>query len=140
MKTRLFTLTCLSLSLMIAMLTAGCGGSDSSDPTTPTLPYTLVEQSVNVAGGGGSANVSFSGNSGQQIRITLKAANTAMVPYGYLNYPDGAGTYHPANGSAQNGESSAELLLAKSGSYTLTVFDGTNQGGAVTVKVEVLAE
>lgn len=126
----------LSLCLVIVTGVFGCGGN--GDNGSPTAPGTvLVEENVVVGGGGGSVNVSFSSSSGQNIRITLTASNP-MEPYGYLTYPDGTGVDTPPNGMAQNGVNSSDITLNQTGTYTLTVFDGANQGGTVNVKVEVL--
>jgi hypothetical protein len=136
MKARSFLLFLLSFCLVFTMILAGCG--DDDDNGSPTAPgTTLVDQSVTVAGGGGSAEVSFSANNGQKIRITLTASSD-MQPYGYLTYPNGTGEYYPDLQTAQNGMNSIELTLNQTGAYALAIMDGTNRGGAVQVKVEIL--
>ena len=136
MKSKSVVFMFLSLCVVVAMGYFGCG--DGSENASPTVPETvLVDETVTVGSGGGSANVSFSGSSGQNIRITLTAASS-MGPYGYLGYPDGTGVYSPQNGMSQNGINSSEVTLNQTGTYTLKVFDGTNRSGAVSVKVEVL--
>jgi hypothetical protein len=99
----------------------------------------LVQQAVTVAGGGGGANVTFSGNNGWSIRITLTASKRTTVPYGFLECQSGTGVYQPPQETASNGQNSVVLTLTQTGTYTLTVFDGANQGGTVSVKVERLA-
>ncbi len=127
----------LSVCVVLTIGLFGCNGGSSS---SPTFPMVLIEQSVTVAAGGGGADVVFSGSNGQIIRITMKAATNSMEPYGYLTNPDGAtGEYYPPLGSAQNGQSSAEVTLTQTGSYNLTVYDGSNQGGIIVVTIERLS-
>jgi len=95
----------------------------------------LVDQAVTVPGGGGNAEVSFNGTNGQRIQIDLTASNADMQPYGSLQYPDGTSVYNPPINTAANGANKAEITLNQSGGYTLTVFDGSNQGGTVSVKI-----
>lgn len=99
----------------------------------------LVSSTVTVGSGGGGAEVKFTAKRGQRIRIHLKALETGMEPYGYLESASG-GEYHPANDTGRNGENSWEGKVADTGSYTLTVFDGTNRGGPVAVTVEEPAQ
>ncbi len=134
MKTQSFLLCLLGFCLVFIMILAGCGDGDSS----PTGPGTvLVERDVTVPGGGGSTDVTFSGRSGQNIRITL-TGSVPMEPYGYLTYPNGTGEYYPPVQTAQNGSNLLDLTLNQRGRYTLSIMDGSNQGGTVHVKVEVL--
>ena len=136
MRKQLCLLISFSLCIVLVMVFSGCAGDD--DNGSPTSPGTvLVERDVTVPGGGGTADVTFSGSSGQNIRITLTASPN-VEPYGYLTYPDGEGEYYPELQTAQNGANSVELTLNQTGTYTLGIMDGTNQGGTVHVKVEVI--
>ena len=136
MKKNSRLLVLFSLCLVCVMMLSGCNGDDNSSPTGPGT--VLLEQDVTVPGGGGvSGEVTFSASSGLTIRITLTASNT-MQPFGYLTFPNGQGGYYPANETAQNGMNTVDLLLTQGGTYRLTVMDGTNIGGTVHVKVEVI--
>ena len=95
----------------------------------------LVNQTVTVPGGGGNAEVSFTASNGGRIQIVLTASNAGMQPYGNLQYPDGTSRYSPPIDTAANGANQAEIPLNQSGQFTLTVFDGSNQGGSVFVKI-----
>ena len=133
----------LSRLLMIfglwAMVVAGlCGCGDDNSDGTLALPAVLVQQTVTVPGGGKGANVTFSGRNGRRIRIMLTATKSTMTPYGFVECQPGTGTYQPPQESAANGQNSAVMTLIQTGTYTLTVFDGANEGGAVSVKVERL--
>ncbi len=118
-------------------------------PTQPSGPQpgvqgpapsegTLIDKTVTVSGNGGSAEVSFNASSGQKIQILLSTSNSSMQPYGYLQYPDGTSMYNPPINTAKNGTNQAEVVLNQAGQYTLTLFDGSNQGGTVSVKIVVL--
>jgi hypothetical protein len=115
----------------------GCGKGGPPGPAA--APTVLVQQTVTVAGGGGGATVTFAGTSGWSIRITLAAANNTSVPYGFLECRAGTGVYQPPQETASNGHNSVTLTLTQTGTHTLTVFDATNHGGAVAVKVERLS-
>ena len=128
----------LGVCVMVAAGLLGCGGTSTS-PEKPTFPAVLAEKTLTVAGGGGGANVTFAGSSGWNIRITLTAAPNTMMPYGFLECQSGTGTYRPPEESAKNGQNSDVVTLAQTGTYTLTVFDGENKGGTVSVKVERLS-
>ena len=95
-------------------------------------------QMVTVGAGGGFGAVSFSASSGQTIRVTLTAVQASMDPYASLQAPDGSADYVPPLGSAVNGTNTAQEALTQTGTYTLVIFDGSNQGGNVTVRVERL--
>jgi uncharacterized protein YegP (UPF0339 family) len=136
MKKKSRLLTVLSLCLVSVMVLANCNGDGGSSPSGPGT--VLLDKNVTVASGGGSAEVRFSASNGQTIRITLTATSN-MEPYGYLTYPNGTGEYYPDLQTAQNGVNSIELTLNQTGAYELTIMDGSNQGGAVHVKVEVLS-
>ncbi len=102
-------------------------------------PKILVNQVVNVPGGGGGGEVSFYATSGQTIRITLTAAQTSMLPYGHLETPDGSGEdYLPPLETASNGSNTIQVTLTQTVTYRLVIFDGSNEGGNVTVRVELL--
>jgi hypothetical protein len=98
----------------------------------------LVDQTVTIPGGGGSAEVTFTATGSQRIQITLTASNAGMQPYGNLQYPDGTSQYNPPIDTAANGANKTEISLDQSGQFSLTVFDGSNQGGSVSVKVAIL--
>ena len=97
-----------------------------------------MDQTVTLPGGGGSADLSFTASSGQRLQIVLTASNPGMQPYGNLQYPDGTSQYNPAINTAANGANQAEVSVNQSGQFSLTVFDGSNQGGSVSVKVTSL--
>ena len=63
-----------------------------------------------------------------------------MQPYGNLQYPDGTSQYSPPINTAANGANKIETLLNQSGQFSLTVFDSSNQGGTVSVKVGIAVE
>ena len=125
-----------SLWAMVAAGLGGCGEDNSRGALA--LPEVLVQQTVTVARGGGGANVTFTGRKGCRIRIMLTATKSTMTPYGFVECQPGTGMYQPPQESAANGQNSAVVTLTQTGTYTLTVFDGANEGGAVSVKVERL--
>lgn len=98
----------------------------------------LVNKTVTIAGGGGGAELSFNASTGQKISITLKAANTSMEPYGYLEYPGGSADYYPSLDTVKNAANTIEIRLNRTGQYNFTIFDGSNQGGDVLVKITIL--
>jgi hypothetical protein len=98
----------------------------------------LVNKVVNVGGGGGYGSVSFNATAGQAIRITLTGAQASMEPYGNMENPDGSGFDAPPLSTASNGSNTGQVTLTQTGTYTLVIFDGSNAGGNVTVKVERL--
>ena len=130
MRTK-FGLGTLAVCLVLAAVTLSCGLGSSGAKI-------LVEKETEVPGGGNTAEVVFNGEKGQRILITLEAASSPVEPYGYLTYPDGSGDYVPIIDTIKEGKNSAEITLNQSGAYTLAVMDGSNQGGAVKIKVEVL--
>jgi len=132
------SLLVLNLCMTVGIALCGCGGKNKA-PATPAFPLVLAERTVAVAGGGGGANVAFSGNKGWSIRITLTATDSATVPYGFLESEPGTGVYQPPQDTARNGHNSVVLTLSQTGAYTLTVFDATNRGGTVSAKVERLS-
>jgi hypothetical protein len=119
------------LALFIAPAMTGCSSSD--DGGTATV---LLETDVTVPAGGGSATVFFQGASGQRVRITLSGPASTQ-PYGYLEPPGGTASYTPPN-SGSSGSNEAEVDLAVTGQFSLTIFDGANAGGVISVKVALL--
>ncbi len=105
--------------------------------TTPAQNI-LVDQGVVVPAGGNTAEVVFSAGQGQRIRISLQAKDKALQPYGYLTFPDGDGKYLPLLDHSQEGSNTGEIVLPQAGDYTLAVMDGSNLGGQVTLKIEIL--
>lgn len=95
----------------------------------------LVDRTVTVAGGGGGVERSFNASSGQRIRIVLPASTASMQPYGHLQYPSGTSTYSPPLETAAGGANKIEVTLNQSGAYVLTIFDGSNQGGTVSLRI-----
>ncbi len=94
-----------------------------------------IDQKVNIPGGGGSTEIAFDISSGQWVHIQLTAGNPGMQPYGSLQYPDGISQDLPSLETAANGTNQIDILLTDNGRYTLTLFDGSNQGGPVSVKI-----
>jgi DNA-binding protein YbaB len=99
------------------------------------LEPVLFDQSVMVPGGGGFTEISFIVSNEQRILIVLTASSPAMQPYGSLQYPDGTSLDNPPINTTANGMNRVEIILNQSGQYSLTVFDGSNQGGMVSVKI-----
>jgi hypothetical protein len=130
MRTKI-SLSTMTLFLVLAAVTLSCGLSSSEAKI-------LVEKEAEVPGGGNTTEVVFNGEEDQRILITLEAKNSPVEPYGYLTYPDGSGDYVPKIDTIKEGKNSAEITLSQSGAYTLAVMDGSNQGGPVRIKVEVL--
>lgn len=121
------------LLLVVPLLPAGCGGGGGDEATA----VVLLDTAVSVAADGGYATVFFQGTSGQRVKVTLTGpANTE--PYGYLEPPGGTASYTPPN-AGQSGTNEAEVTLAETGQFSLTVFDGANLGGTITVTVTVLS-
>lgn len=98
----------------------------------------LLDQTATIPAGGGSAEVGFQASSGQRIQILLSAANPSVQPYGSLQSPDGTSVYNPPINTAANGVNQVEIAIDQTGQYTLTLFDGSNQGGEVSVKIIAL--
>lgn len=94
-----------------------------------------IDQKVNVPGGGGSAEIAFDISNGQWVHIQLTADNPSTQPYGSLQHPDGISQDFPPLQTAANGANQGDILLTDNGHYTLTLFDGSNQGGSVSVKI-----
>lgn len=88
-----------------------------------------------IPGGGGSFEVTFYVSNEQSIEIILEASNPSMQPYGSLQYPDGRSVDNPPITGAQNGRNQIVIPLNQAGQFTLTIFDGSNQGGSVLVMV-----
>jgi hypothetical protein len=100
------------------------------------LPRELVRETVTVGPGGGSADVTFRACRGWTVRIDLVATDATMEPYGFLECPESEGVYQPPNEGATAGGNGADVSIDHSCTYTLTVFDGTNQGGTVEVIIQ----
>jgi len=65
--------------------------------------------------------------------------NISIEPYGFLEYPDGmTSIYTPDLGFSLNGVNTSEIILTQSGTYTYIIFDGSNIGGQINVKIEVI--
>ena len=125
----------LATFFVLALITAAC---TPAAPSTAPAEQVLLDKTVNVGAGGGAAEVSFNASSGQSIHITLTAANSGMQPYGNLQYPDGTAMDNPPLNTAVNGSNQAEFVANQTGQYSLTLFDGSNQGGQVSVKIVAL--
>lgn len=106
-----------------------------SGPGTVRTQSIQIDQMVNIPGGGGSVEITFEISSGQWVHIQLTAGNPGMQPYGSLQYPDGTSQYCPQLETVANGMNQIDILLTNNGRYTLTFFDGSNQGGPVSVKI-----
>lgn len=116
-------------AIAVVLVAAACA------PSAPAGgPSMLVDKTVNVGPGGGAAEVTFSATSGQRIQILLSAA-PSMQPYANLQFPDGSAVYNPPINTAANGANQAEFVANQTGQYSLTIFDGSNQGGTVSVKI-----
>ena len=121
----------LVLCLALIAIALSCNSS------TPA-PRLLIDKQVTVPGGGNTAEVVFNAKQGQRIRIDLQASSSDLQPYGYLTFPDGNGDYIPNLENTRDGKNSAEFALPQAGAYTLAIMDGSNQGGPVAVKVEII--
>lgn len=110
-------------------------------PATASLPgRILADTTVNVAPQGGGANLQFSVfPAGRRVRVLLQALSPGMMPYGHLSHPRGE-RYFPTVNTAQGGMNDATTILPYQGQYTLTVFDSTNRGGQVRVRVVQLGQ
>lgn len=95
----------------------------------------VLKATVTVGSGGGAAELSFNARRGQTVRISMRAVDAGLEPYGHLESASGA-NYRPANETVQNGSNAWQGALPDDGRYVLTVFDGANQGGKVAVTVE----
>lgn len=103
----------------------------------PSVPV-LVSRTVKIPGGGGGTDVVFEAAYIQKIRIELTAPNATIQPYGSLEFPDGKSVYSPPLNTAVNGSNQAEIAINQNGQFTLTVFDGSNQGGTVSLTISVV--
>jgi len=121
------------LALAISGLAIGFGCKNGSTGTSKTL----LDKTVSVAAGGGSAEVSFEAMKGQKVKIELKAASSTMEPYGYLQRPNGKEEYRPTIETSKNAKNESEFIADKKGRYNLTLFDGSNLGGKVSVIITV---
>jgi len=98
----------------------------------------LLEQSVSVPPGGGFIELWFDGSASQRVRILLTPGSLGIQPNISLNNPDGSTADIPPIDLTPNGESSVEIDLNQNGNYSLTVFDGSNQGGMITVSITIV--
>jgi hypothetical protein len=137
----------LTIVTALALITTACNFSltrpvatqvPQPQPPIPAGTTVLIDQIVTVPGGGGFVEVSFNASNGQRIQILLSAANPSMQPYGSLQYPNGTSADIPPINTVANGVNTVEIVLNQTGQYSLTVFDGSNQGGAVSVKIVVV--
>jgi hypothetical protein len=96
----------------------------------------FIEQSVHVGPGGGYADVAFKTAQAGRIRISLNGAAT-MMPYGFLQGPGYSG-YFPPLETSNNGVNIGEINLGQAGNFTLTVYDGNNNGGNVNARIDVI--
>ena len=94
-----------------------------------------IDNTVIIPGNGGSAEITFDISNGQWTHIVLSAGNPGIQPYGSMQYPDGLSVDCPPITTTANGTNQADILLTDPGRYTLTLFDGSNQGGPVSVKI-----
>ncbi len=127
-----------ALITIMTLLAIACNVLSASRRAQEPANPVLLDQTATIPGGGGSAEVSFKASNGQRIQILLSASNTAVQPYASLQSPDGTSVYNPPINTAANGTNQVELALNQTGQYTLTLFDGSNQGGTVSVKVIAL--
>ncbi len=124
--------------IAFALITIACNILSASPRAQGPANPVLLDRMFIIPGGGGSAEVAFKASNGQRIQILLSASNTAVQPYASLQSPDGASVYNPPINTAANGANQVEIPLNQTGQYTLTLFDGSNQGGSVSVKVIAL--
>ncbi len=117
------------LALAISGMAIGLGCRKASAGEVKTL----LDKTVSVGAEGGSAEVSFEALKGQKIKIELKAASSKMEPYGFLQRPGGKEEYRPTVETAKNAKNESEFTADKKGRYNLTLFDGSNLGGKVSV-------
>jgi hypothetical protein len=127
MKIRRIILLALAISGLVVGF--GCKKAITGEPKT------LLDKTVSVAGGGGGADVSFQALKGQKIKIELKAESSDMQPYGFLHKPDGKEEYRPTVETAKNAMNESKFTADKKGRYNLTLFDGSNNGGKVSVTI-----
>lgn len=127
MKTTLSAIL-VSCSVLCLSLLSGC-------PKAPSNPAALLDKTISVGAKGGYGNVTFDATKGQKIRITLTAAKKTTEPYGHLGNPDGSGGYFPPNGGSKDGVNTGDMMLSQTGQFTLTVFDGSNEGSNVRVVI-----
>ena len=130
----------VALCLFGLILLVAFGGRLSAAlfPASASSRSALVDQMVNVIGNGGFGEVKFRASKGQRIQISLSASNPSMEPYGFLQFPDGSSEYTPPLNAALNGTNEITMTLNLDGEYQLIVFDGSNQGGPVSVKITLV--
>jgi hypothetical protein len=120
------------IGIFTARVQVRAGGKSA---TWSQVVRSALRSTVTVAPEGGGAEVRFQALKGQRVRITLRAEDPSLEPYGHLESASGA-HYYPPNEGARGGVNTWEGELPDTGSYVLTVFDGSNRGGRVGVTVE----
>ena len=123
-----------SAACAIAVVLALLGCEPKTAPSS--APRVLVQTTVTVPAGGGQGGISFDASKGQTLHVTMSSRAPAVEPYGYLQEPDGTSEYFPKNESAKPGSNAGEMVVNATGPHQLTVFDGSNTGGEVAVKIE----
>ncbi len=127
---KMFLSFCLLLSSLSLAFFGGCQGG-----TTNPL---VADETVQVGAEGGFGTITFEAVANNEYKITLTGTPATMEPYGSLAAPNGAAADVPGNGGSTNGVNSEKVILTQTGQYTLTVFDGSNQGGSAAVKIELV--
>jgi len=117
----------VALVMSVLAIGFGCKNGNAGEAKV------LLDKTVSVGAEGGSAEVSFKAVKRQKIKIELKAESSNMEPYGFLHKPDGKEEYRPAAETAKDAKNESEFTAARTGRYNLTVFDGSNAGGKVSV-------
>lgn len=121
------------MALSAGILPGGC-----PRPLPDTL---LASQVLDVPGAGGYAAISFHGEAGRTIRVTLLSRESCLSPYATLQNPDGSsGGYVPGLDTALCGGNTGQTTLPLTGTYSLSVFSGANAGGRVAVMIEALPD
>jgi hypothetical protein len=128
--------TCFAAAAVLVLALAACATTPRILP--PVRGVVLAEAVVVVGGGGGHAEVTFSVKAGQKILISMLAEDPGREPYGFLEPPSGEGWYTPEQQQPSSDFNSSEVILDTGGTYTLVVFDGSNEGGPVRVRIEQL--
>lgn len=121
-------------ALFVSLTLVGFG-SWGGGAATKGVDNVLLERTVVVAPEGGSAEVKFVAAKGDKIAISLRADKPSVQPYGYLEGSDGGGEYRPSQETSNNAKNESVFIAKKGGRYSLTVFDGANIGGAISVAV-----
>ncbi len=98
----------------------------------------ISNRTVNVWADGGFADVPFEVSNGERVRITLMADKYTMIPYGEIQNPNRVFSYFPPPATCHDGINTGDVTLQVTGTYTLTVYDGSRVGGNITVRIERL--